>query len=494
MVAPAKRMIGRSHLGFVAVLLAGMGCSEGTVSGPPTEDAGTDPSTKDAGEDPWAADEDGGPYPDDIGPEDFPLPPDDAGPKGSDPAMTWPEDAGEPPDPPAPLPEDGGDPPVPPVVDAGVPVVDAGRPVVDAGVPPAPALPALLPRFSAVFSRRSLDNQPDAAIEDLLVALIDRAVAGSRIRVAVYTFTRGRVTEALVRAAQRSVDVRVLLDGQVRATVDDPNDGTGVTEAASLIVGLGRSRVTLCRAPGSACLGVGIMHHKTYLFSDVGGGSRNVVVQASHNLTEGQMHRHNNAVIIRGDSQLFAGYERTFEQQRRDVVQLDYYRTADGNFPARAYFFPRPTGDTAVSVIDNVSCAGAARIRVAMAFFTNARLEVARALARRQRAGCDVQAVIGDDSIRVGRTVLRTLRDNGVRVTLYPRRPGNWGLHSKYLLIDARYNGSAAHRRLVFTGSHNWTGSALRENDETMVRVDDGAVFDGFMADWGHVRDSARRR
>ena len=69
--------------------------------------------------DPWAEDEDGGPYPDDIGPEDFPFPAGDAGPKGSDPSMTWPEYAGEPPDPPPPLAEDGGDPPVPPVVDAG---------------------------------------------------------------------------------------------------------------------------------------------------------------------------------------------------------------------------------------------------------------------------------------------------------------------------------------------------------------------------------------
>ena len=39
--------------------------------------------------------------------------------------------------------------------------------------------------------------------------------------------------------------------------------------------------------------------------------------------------------------------------------------------------------------------------------------------------------VIGDDSIRVGRTVLRTLRDAGVRVTLYPRRAGAWGLRSR---------------------------------------------------------------
>jgi len=485
MLSATKALLGLALLSVCA------GCSEGTVSGPPTMEKPTDP---------WAEDEDGGPYPDDIGPEDFPLALEDAGPKSPDPPEPWPEDAGDPPDPPAPPPEDGGDPPPLPEVDAGTPLpeFDAGtqQPLVDAGTTPPPtiSLPALLPRFSAVFSRRPSDNSPDPAIEDLLLALIDRAVPGSRIRLAVYHFTRGRVTSALQRAYRRGVDVRVLLDGQVRALLDDPDNGSDVTEASALILALGRSRVTLCRAPGGACLGTGIMHHKTFLFSDVGGGSRNVVVQASHNLTTGQNHRHNNAVVIRGDSALFAAYERTFEQQRRDVVQLDYYRASAGNFPTRAYFFPRPSGDTAVSVIDNVSCADSGRIRVAMAFFTNARLEVARALARRQRAGCSVEAVIGDDTIRVGRTVLRTLRDAGVRVTLYPRRAGTWGLHSKYLLIDARYNGSTAARRLVFTGSHNWTGAALRENDETMLRVDDRGVFDAFLADWVHVRDAARRR
>ena len=240
--------------------------------------------------------------------------------------------------------------------------------------------------------------------------------------------------------------------------------------------------------------GTGIMHHKTFLFSDVGGGSRSVVVQSSHNLTGGQVHRHNNAVVIRGDSRLFAAYEATFEQQRRDAVQPDYYRATAGSFATRAYFFPRARGDTAVAVIDNVDCAGGGRIRAAMAFFTDARLEVARALRRRREAGCSVEVVVGDEGIRIGRRALREMRDGRVTVTLYPGRAGGWGLHSKYLLVDARYNGSSARRQLVFTGSHNWTGSALRQNDETMLRIDNDSVFNAFMDDWTHVRDSARRR
>lgn len=473
-----RTMSPRSVLVALLISLLVAGCSEGRVSGASASDDAEvgDPP-------PEAEDYDAGPYPDDIGPEDFPIPPEDGGLKKPDPPP-WDEDAGEPPDPPEPPPEDAG---------------DAPRPGDDAGLPPVPdhdagvALPTLLPRYSTVFSTRPQDSAPDTAVEDLLLALIRRAVPGSRIRVAVYHFTRGRVSEALVAAFRRGVDVRVLLDGGVRAVLDDP-DAAEITEAPTLILGLGRSRVTLCRAPGGACLGTNIMHHKTFLFSDVGGGSRNVVVQASHNLTTTQTHLHNNAVVVRGDSALFAAYERTFEQQRRDVVQENYYRASAGNFRTRAYFFPRAAGDTAVAAIDSVSCEGGGRIRVAMAFFTNARLEVARALARRRREGCGVEVVVGDSGIRVGRQVLAALRDAGVRVTRYPTRSGGWGLHSKYLIIDARYGGSSARRRLVFTGSHNWTRGALRDNDETMLRVEDDGVFNAFMADWARLRLAAVRR
>jgi phosphatidylserine/phosphatidylglycerophosphate/cardiolipin synthase-like enzyme len=145
-----------------------------------------------------------------------------------------------------------------------------------------------------------------------------------------------------------------------------------------------------------------------------------------------------------------------------------------------------------VSILGNVRCDASARIRVAMAFFTNARREVAQALASRAREGCDVRAVVGDASIQIGSAVRSNLTAGGVALTPYPTRSG-WDLHSKYMLIDAPYAGSTAHRRLVFTGSHNWTGPALRSNDETLLRVEDDAVFEAYLADWRHVRASALR-
>lgn len=348
------------------------------------------------------------------------------------------------------------------------------------------AFRAAPPTFETVFSHRADDDARSTAVEDRIVSLIDMAVPGSRIRVAIYSFTRGAPSDALVRAAGRGVDVRIVLDGDADALLG--------SEVDTLVDGLGAANVHVCDAPGSACVGSGIMHHKTFLFSELSDGSRNVLLQASHNLTTTQLSMHNNAVIVRGDAALFAAYERTWADLFADVEMPDYYRIDDGDLATRVYFFPRPTGgDTSVSILDNVICDRTARIRVAMAFFTNARREVADALAARAREGCDVRVVAGDAEIPLGSTVASTLTGAGVQLTRYPERGGGWSLHSKYMVIDARYADSVEHRRLVFTGSHNWTGPALTENDETQLRVEDDGVFDAFMADWEHVRASAMR-
>lgn len=380
---------------------------------------------------------------------------------------------------------------VAPVTDTGVvtPPMDSGVPgpprdsgvLVDTGVAPADTGVMMQPRFSAVFSVRNAASSPSTIVEDTLVTLIRQAVPGSRIRIAVFNFSRNNVSAELVAAARRGVDVRIVLDG---GTPTDPG-----TEVPALRTGLGAANVTVCTAPGTSCIGTGIMHHKTFLFSQLSDGSRNVVVQASHNLTTTQLSMHNNAVIIRGDDALFAGYESVWEDLRRDIENPNYYRIIDGTYATRAYFFPRSSGDTTVSILDNASCDATSRIRVAMAFFTDARIEVAQALARRARAGCSVSVVIGNGEIPAGTNVLSTLRAAGVVVTLYPTRTNGWGLHSKYLLIDAPYTG--ARRQLVFTGSHNWTGPALTSNDESLLKLEDTTLFNTYLNDWNHVRNAA---
>jgi phosphatidylserine/phosphatidylglycerophosphate/cardiolipin synthase-like enzyme len=40
----------------------------------------------------------------------------------------------------------------------------------------------------------------------------------------------------------------------------------------------------------------------------------------------------------------------------------------------------------------------------------------------------------------------------------------------------------------VWTGSHNYTGGALRNNDEALLRVDDATVFNAFVHNWNVIR------
>ena len=399
-----------------------------------------------------------------AGPGDAPVP--DAGPVDD-------ETGGTPPTEPVPEPDAG-----PAPADAGLPPADAGSPPApDAGSPPPPPPPNL----QVVFSTRPATNGRDTSIEAALVALMDQALPGSKLRLEMYTFTRAAPADALIRAHQRGVDVKVVVDGGARLAAG--------SEIPRLEAALGLARVKSCSSAGggTSCQGTGIMHNKVLLLSALADGSRNVVVQASHNLTTAQLTMHNNAVVVRNDPALFAAYAQTFDDLWTDAQNLGAYRVADGTLATRAYFFPRGSGgDTVVSVLNNVTCDATAKIRVAMAFFTSARQAIADALSARKAEGCDVAIVVGDDEIPFSAQV-----SSGVAVTRYPQRAGGWGLHSKYLLVDAKYAGSSAHRRLVFTGSHNYTGPALTSNDETLLRVEDAAVFQAFLADWAKVKAAA---
>lgn len=72
-----------------------------------------------------------------------------------------------------------------------------------------------------------------------------------------------------------------------------------------------------------------------------------------------------------------------------------------------------------------------------------------------------------------GTAIVPALLAGGVEVELLARTAERSTIHSKVLLIDALYDTGAGprRRRLVFTGSHNYTAGALRENDEQLVRA-----------------------
>jgi phosphatidylserine/phosphatidylglycerophosphate/cardiolipin synthase-like enzyme len=361
---------------------------------------------------------------------------------------------------------------------------------------------------TATFNNPAATAAEQDKIRDHILGLIEGAEPGSSIMVAMYVFSDATVSGALVAAKRRGVSVRVLLDHSTRRTNGN--------EYATLASGLGTDRaktswVYAC-PDARGCVGArtlpgddgAINHNKIFLFSRTGGADQ-VVVQTSANMTSYQRTElFNNAVTI-VDAGLYGIYEAYFADMVKHGTSAGlshYYRTpSSGRY--KAYFFPRRESrgatfnndaatDTVKLILDNVGCPSGARpteVRMAASLFS--RKEVATKLVSLADAGCSVLLAhdANPGTVDMAPTLGTSVEDiiSG-RLT---ERVGCWentpsgvkiGLHSKYLTVSGTYGGAPG-RKLVWTGSHNFSYPALRSNDETLLKIDDPALFDRFRAD-----------
>jgi HKD family nuclease len=371
---------------------------------------------------------------------------------------------------------------------------------------------AALPHFQVVFQVPKADGTGDSTIDDEIIKLFGQADVHSTIRVGMYQWTHTAPATALVNAYKRGVHVQVVLDEQANfvtppvarlandADADDSDldpegdDTTTVTPTANhlnpaieiLKHGLPSTSITFCTRGSGSCQGNGIDHNKIYMFSKLSDGSTDVVVQASANLST--YHLHNNLVISRGDKKLYDDYITYFDALKRQHENLDYDKDFDGNHTI-AYMFPRET-DTIVNILGNVRCTSSSTIRITMAFWTDDRMDIVRSLHDLVGKGCDVRVNMRKAGTNSSANVIADLKRDGIKVGNYPSNNGV-NIHSKYLLIDSEYetvNGKS-HRKLVWTGSHNYTNGALHDNDEVLLRVDNADVFAAFTANWNEIHE-----
>ncbi|MCL7380667.1 phospholipase D-like domain-containing protein [Streptomyces sp. 35G-GA-8] len=381
-----------------------------------------------------------------------------------------------------------------------------------AGAPAAPVT------TGAIFNDPAGTPAQRDRIRNHVVSLVGGAAAGSSITVSLYTFTDDNVREALIAAKERGVAVRAILDYKSHTTV------TAGGEYENLAAGLGTDRnapswVMSCPSTRS-CVGnrtIGsraINHNKFFLFSRTGGVDK-VVVQTSANMTGVQRtDLFNNAVTI-ADPGLYDNYAAYFDDQLRYGASgaglATYYRTpSSATDPAyKTYFFPRretsgtdyrkdPATDTVKLILDKVACSSTRRSEVRMAANLFYRDQIASKLVAMKNAGCLVY-LAGDGNPNgggvgvpsLGRTVTSIVSGKLTqRVECWEDPPTSGapkiGLHSKYLLVEGTYDG-VADRKIVWTGSHNYSWQALRSNDETLLKIDNGAIHDQYRANHDHL-------
>lgn len=349
----------------------------------------------------------------------------------------------------------------------------------------------------AVFAE-PLPGDKDDSIHTHLLGLINSTPSGARIRAAIHSIDNSTIADALKTAQARGVDVKVVYPANKRGSL-----------AADRLAALGT--VQWCDhnvsggTYGYGCISThsgGTMHSKFFLFSAivVGGVTRKWVTWfgSANQTRDTGAATWNDALTVYDNQTLFNSFEqKLFNPMYGDNLFLannDFFRPeiAQGYFSVptagvRTYASPEQDSDLVVARLNEMSpIDGGCSVMVGMAIFT--RTVVADKLAAMKRAGCSVFVLVGMDDpaptlnnlgqcagkahLGDNTNVFNTLNSAGI-----PIRKKK--IHDKMMLLNSTNGGT-----IVLTGSHNLTSSALRENDEILVRVHSGTVYGAFSDHW----------
>lgn len=340
-------------------------------------------------------------------------------------------------------------------------------------------------------------------IERKVIQTIRHTRPGSTIRIAVYSFDRMPVADALVAAHKRGVKVQMLLnDHQYTKAMRVVRNRIGAKRSADSFI----YRCTSgCRAKQNS---VNNMHSKFYLFSRAG-ASRDVVAVGSANLMlNAAIHQWNDLYFTSGDHELYQQYARLFDDMTNDYDVRQPARhfcgtptTGECNESVdkhTVWAFPRPSGprnDVVLDTLGKVQCltpdgaGGQVRTRLALSMHTMRGRRgdyLAAAIRDKWAEGCKVRVMyglIGYHTKRVlgaptkrGRIPLRsTGLDYNTEDNYDLNKDGkddlilNFYSHQKYLTIQGTYDGVPGTEMLV-TGSANWA-SLSPANDEVRMTV-----------------------
>jgi hypothetical protein len=371
---------------------------------------------------------------------------------------------------------------------------------------------------------------PMNVVEDAALELIRRAPSGAVITIAFFRLTTKDFDAAVKHAADRDVRIHIVLGalGSSSATQEDKEKRR--QQLVGILGPLGS--LTVCTNGSGSCLGNGIMHNKFITVTEVcrlgvtpvgkcilsaaGSGPtayHEVVYQGTQNFQGFERRQHNIASVIIRNSELYSSYARYFFNLVRNTKDpgLELEGFSHIGMHMWGHVFPRALkidaqdpfkNDLVVLQLDAVNCSFNApekrpTIRIAMGHWTNSRGQaIAGRLGRLKSAGCSVEVLVPNAVSENGEyeDAFRALTKARVKIYTYPAE-AEGSIHAKYMLINARFQGSARARKLVFFGSMNFTNNAAMQNDETWLLFEQeqdhvpSIMFDQLLASFMTVRD-----
>lgn len=329
--------------------------------------------------------------------------------------------------------------------------------------------PKYSPELGAVFANPLNGHGRD--ILSQVYRSIKGSPKGAEIRLVVWNFDDPAITNALIDAKDRGVQVQVV----VAQSVANRN--------------FFRLRDYLGRNPGDKSFAIRchqacrsnrfVMHAKIFLFSHVG-KRRNISMFGSTNLTKAAGNRQWNDQTTTSNKGLYDFFVQTFKEYAADTPVATPNDTYD-NGRYRVVLFPVPENNPIAEALAKVGCRNDAGrrtvVRIAIAgWFDEFGIRIAQQVRRLWDNGCDLRIV----TTLAGRKINRILKRRSGRgpvpirqVTIDNNRDGipERYLHMKSIAVDGKFDG-AQRRQMLFTGSPNWSGEA-RASDEVWVEIRD---------------------
>ena len=319
--------------------------------------------------------------------------------------------------------------------------------------------------YEVYFTDPKYPDRPETrhgGLDERFVTFLD--VAQRSLDVAIYDFDLANAADALVRAKNRGVTVRMVMDSD---TLDDTKDAA-IQQAVNTVKQAGIPIVGDNRQP--------IMHNK-FVVRD---GS--AVWTGSWNFTVGDTYRLNNNAEVFRSEKLAENYTAEFRKMFLD-------KKFGGNKPAGV---PNPqfTLDGAqienyFAAEDKVAAKVIARVQQAqrsirfMAFsFTHD--GIGQAVLDRAAAGVSVVGVFERTGSETRFSEYGRMKEAGLEVY----QDGNpYVMHHKVFILDDT---------TVITGSFNFSDNADRDNDENLLIVTDAGFARPFLEEFDRVLTAAK--
>ena len=334
--------------------------------------------------------------------------------------------------------------------------------------PPLPATSWLQIYFTdpTASHARDYEGGPD----EILAAAID----GARLSVdmAAYSLNLWSIRDALLHALQRGVVVRLVME----------SDNMDTSEVQDLL------------AAGIPVIGdqrEGLMHDKFVIID------RSEVWTGSMNYTTGGAYKDNNNLIRIRSVQVAKDYTNEFEEMFTNNLfgpdaiantpdpTLTIHGTPTPNpkltidgTPVEIYF--SPDDGVAKRIVELINDAQESIYFMAFSFTAN---DIGAAVMDRAQAGITVAGVMDDGQVVSNQgTEYDPFKQAGLDV----RKDGNADglMHHKVILID---------RKIVITGSYNFTASAEQSNDENVVIIFSPAVAAQYLEEFQRVYSQAQQ-